>query len=469
MSGTWHVGEEKDRPGVYRRTENGGNIEVAGAEEGVGLAVVSGTWGPLNTPVLTDASEDVASIIGSGKGAKVITEMRTGGVNEIVVVRVGTGGKSAELTLKDDAEADVVTFTTLYPTSRKLSFTVKDSLDDDAARQAILYEGSKALESRTFASGSGEVDAIIEAFADSKYLVGKKKAAGSGTLAAVAQKAFVDGADPEVSTEAYNDGFAASEEESWDGVAVDSEDTAVHTLLQAFIERKFEEGEYPYFCVGEPKSVPFDTRIQHALSFNDEKGHYVLNSYVDSNGAVYEGYLLAARIVGMIISTPSNQTIMHEVISGAVKLNEKLTNAQIKKALRSGCIILTLNRSRQVWIEDDINTLVTLSGDQDEGWKSIRRMKTRFELMKRIDKTLEGLKVDNDTNGRATVISAIQDVLKAMEGENKLLPGGEVALDSKNPPKGNSAWFAIAPDDIETLKRMYLTYRFRFTPDTEEE
>lgn len=56
-----------------------------------------------------------------------------------------------------------------------------------------------------------------------------------------------------------------------------------------------------------------------------------------------------------------------------------------------------------------------------------------------------------------------------MEGEKKLLPGGEVALDSKNPPKGNSAWFTIAVDDIETLKRMYLTYRFRFTPDAEEE
>ena len=120
MSGSFRAGEEKERPGVYRRHDNAGGTEVAGAAEGVGLAVVSGTWGPLNKPMVTDASDDVASIIGSGKGANVITQMRIGGVNDIVVVRVGSGGTPATITLKDDKEADVVTLTTLHPTSRAL-------------------------------------------------------------------------------------------------------------------------------------------------------------------------------------------------------------------------------------------------------------------------------------------------------------------------------------------------------------
>ena len=105
MSGSFRAGEEKERPGVYRRHDNAGGTEVAGAAEGVGLAVVSGTWGPLNKPMVTDASDDVASIIGSGKGANVITQMRIGGVNDIVVVRVGSGGTPATITLKDDKEA----------------------------------------------------------------------------------------------------------------------------------------------------------------------------------------------------------------------------------------------------------------------------------------------------------------------------------------------------------------------------
>lgn len=95
MSGSWRVGEEKERPGVYRRHVNAGGSEIAGTAENVGLAVVSGTWGPLNKPVVTDASDDIASIIGSGKGANVITQMRIGGANTIMVVRVGSGGTPA--------------------------------------------------------------------------------------------------------------------------------------------------------------------------------------------------------------------------------------------------------------------------------------------------------------------------------------------------------------------------------------
>lgn len=170
MSGTWKVGETKERPGVYRRSENAGGTEVAGAEDGVGLAVVTGTWGPLNKPVRTEASEDVSSIIGSGSGANVITELRNGGTNEIVVVRVGTGGTAAEVTLKDGESADVITLTTLYPTSRELAVSVRESIDDDTLKQAIVHEGTKTLETVNFVAGEKEVDALVSAFADSSYV-----------------------------------------------------------------------------------------------------------------------------------------------------------------------------------------------------------------------------------------------------------------------------------------------------------
>ena len=448
MSGSFRAGEEKERPGVYRRHVNAGGTEVAGAAEGVGLAVVSGTWGPLNKPMVTDASDDVASIIGSGKGANVITQMRIGGTNDIVVVRVGSGGTPATITLKDDKEADVVTLTTLYPTSRAFTVTIKESLEDDTQKMAIIQEGTKELEAVTFAAGSAEVTGIIAALKNSAYVKAVKKADGTGKLKAVSQAKFAGGTDPTVNTEAYSAGFEASEEESWDGVAVDSEEPAVHMLLYTFINRKFEEGMYPYACVGEPKSVDLDTRIQHAAAFNDFKMHYVLNSWVGADGVVYEGYLAAARIIGMIIAVASNASLTHSVITGAASLNESLKNGVIKKALKAGCLVLSLSKSRQVWIEKAINTLTVLSADQDAGWKKIRRMKTRFELENRVDATLEAMdgSIDNNDNGRATVMSAIVDVLDAMAGESKVKAGGTVALDASNPPKGDSAWFSISVD-----------------------
>ena len=471
MSGSFRAGEEKERPGVYRHHVNAGGSDVAGAAENVGLAVVSGTWGPLNKPVITEGSDDVASIIGGGKGANVITQMRIGGANTIVVVRVGSGGTQASITLKDDADADAVTLTTLYPTSRAFTVTIKEFLEDDTQKMAIIQEGTKDLETVTFAAGSAEVAGIIAAFTNSAYVKAVKKADGSGKLKTISQSKFTGGTDPTVNTEAYDAGFEASEEETWDGVAVDSEEPAVHMLLYTFINRKFEEGMYPYACVGEPKSVAIDTRIQHAAAFNDYKMHYVLNSWVGTDGVVYEGYLAAARIMGMIIAVASNSTLTHAVITGAASLNESLKNAVIKKALKAGCLVLSLSKSRQVWIDKAINTLTVLSADQDKGWKKIRRMKTRFELEDRVDATIEnlGTSLDNDDDGRATVISAITDVMDAMVGEKKISPGGTVELDASNPPKGDSAWFHISPDDIDSMEIFYLTYRYRFAPEEEEE
>ena len=161
----------------------------------------------------------------------------------------------------------------------------------------------------------------------------------------------------------------------------------------------------------------------------------------------------------------------HTVISGATTLNEALTNAQIKKALKSGCIVLSLSKSRQVWIEKAINTLVNLAANQDAGWKKIRRVKTRYELMNRIEGTVEPMigTVDNDADGRAAIIAAAQRVVDAMAGEKKLLPGGTVTEDANNPATGDSAWFIVAVDDLDSIETIYLTFRFRFAADTEAE
>lgn len=474
MSGFFTVGETKERPGVYKRYENSGGVDTVGVAEDVGCAVVSGNWGPLNTPVRTDASVDISTVIGDGSGAKVIAEMRAGGLDEIIVVRVGSGGTPAKVTLQDttaDTAVDVVDLTALYPGDRAFSITIKDSLEDETLKQAILYEDTKILESVTFEAGENEVEGLVSALANSSYVKAEKKADGNGTLADVAQKKFTAGTNPTVNNTAYSDGFSASEAETWNMICVDTEDTAVHALLHAFISRIYEDGAYPMCVVSEPHTVDLEDRMAHAAAFNDEKVHYVLNSWVGADGTVYEGYLAAARIAGVIAASAANESVTHTVISGATTLNEALTNAQIKKALKSGCIVLSLSKSRQVWIEKAINTLVNLAANQDAGWKKIRRVKTRYELMNRIEGTVEPMigTVDNDADGRAAIIAAAQRVVDAMAGEKKLLPGGTVTEDANNPATGDSAWFIVAVDDLDSIETIYLTFRFRFAADTEAE
>lgn len=470
MSGFFSIGERKIRPGVYKRVVNAGSLEVAGARAGIGLAVGQSDWGELNVPTLISAGQDIEAVFGTGNLAKVISEMIAGGVQEIVAVRAGSGGSAATLVLKDTASTpvSVITLTAKCPGAVALAATIRDAVDEADTREFILYNGTKRIESVRFAAGLAEVDGLVAALAGSAYVTAAKDAAGSGTLADISQATFTAGTNPTADTAAYSAALAAAEAEEWDVICVDTVDPAVHAVVSAFCDRVYTAGLYPMAVIAEAASTALATRISHAIAYNSDKIVFLLNGWKDAAGETHDGYLAAARIGGMIAAAPANVSMTHRVVSGAVSLSEALTVAQINQALKSGCLVLTMSRSRQIWIEQGINTLVTLTADQDAGWKKIRRLRTRYELMRRIEETVEPLIgiTTNDENGRATIISAAQRVIDAMYGEGKLREGGEIAESAEYKAEGDSAWFDIAVDDLDSLEHIYLTFRFRFSPES---
>lgn len=472
MAGIFTIGETKARPGVYTRYENAGGVSLAGAVNGIGAAIIKANWGPLNQLVELDGANAVAPAFGSALTVDTITEMFTGGCSKVKAVRAGTGGTPTTISLKDDTNlVDVVTITAKYPGDRAFNVTIRDSLTNTEKRECIIYEGTTEFEKVEFtkgAAGIGEPAALVAAFANSKNFTATKVADGSKVMKAVAQSAMTAGTNPDVATAQYSTALDVLEAGKWNVLCVDTVDVAVHALVQAFIQRIYLAGAMPMACVSEPKTVDLDTRMSNAAAFNDEKMHYVLNSAYDASGNLYDGYKLAARIGGMIAAVASNTSLTHTVVSGLVSLAEPLTNSQIEKALTKGCLVLSVNANDQIWIESAINTLVTPSGNQDAGWKKIRRTKTRFELMDRIIATTDPLigKINNDSDGRATFMAAAQGVINAMIGEKKLLPGGTIYEDTNNPPAGDSAWFIIAVDDIDSIEKAYLTFKFRFSPES---
>ena len=119
-------------------------------------------------------------------------------------------------------------------------------------------------------------------------------------------------------------------------------------------------------------------------------------------------------------------------------------------------------------IRDRVNTLVAPAENQDDGWKKIRRIKTRFELLRRINAVADSLvgKVDNDNNGRATVISQMQGVGDAMREEGKLALC-TVTESTAYKASEDSAWFDIDVIDKDSMEHIYLTFLFRFSTSEE--
>lgn len=464
MAGTFTIGEVKKRPGVYYRRENAGGVSFAGAINGIGAGIIRANWGPLNVAVNFEPSTDVKKIYGMGRTEDLITEMFTGGISSGKFVRIGTGGTAPTIDL------EALTVTGAYVGDREFTLTIRDSLVGDN-RECIIYDGLTEFIKVEFKTGEDESEGAALAAAinaATKDFIAEPIDGKEDPLPEVAQKPFTAGTNPTTTAEEYSVGLAVLEATIFNVLCVDTEDPGVQALVNAFLNRTYNAGSFPLACLAEKKDIEIETRMTHAAAFNDEKIVYCLNSGIDASGNIYDGYRLAARIGGMVAAIPSNQSLAHTVISGYAGIAEPLTNTEVIKALGHGCLVLTENSSGQVWIEDDINTLTTISADQDAGWKTIRRVKTRYELMQRIVDTIDQLvgKINNDTDGRAAVVAAAQGIVNRMVGEKKLLDSTQVYGDETNPPQGDSAWFIVAVDDIDSIKKVYLNFRFRFAPET---
>lgn len=475
MPGTFTIGERKVRPGVYYRRTNGGNVPLAGANNGVLACIFQTNWGELNKEVDLDITmqNDLSDYFGDY--TEILREGFIGGATTIRAVRVGNDdGEVSKIILKGTSttistdtttstttEFDAVEISAAYVGDRKFLASVRTNLITDQ-RELIIYHDDVIFSRTTFSAGDDEASALVEAMKSNKNF--NARLIESGKLNDITQAELTGGKNPTVTVSSYDKGTNVLERFKWNCIVADSDSPAIAEVLSSFVAQSYETGHLGFFCVAGKSSQDFDDRIQTAAAYNDEKGVYVLNGWIGIDGTVFEGWLAAARIGGMIAAFPCETSLTHNVINNALELIEPLTNGEIIKAEQKGCLVLSLNDSDQVWIDSAITSLVTPDATMDAGWKKIRRTKTRFELMDRVNTTHDQLvgNINNDADGRATVIAAANAIINEMVAEKKLLLGSYCYEDTSHPAEGDSAWFILAIIDVDSLEKIYLTYEFRF-------
>lgn len=471
----FNIGEKKKRPGVYQRYENIGGLSVAGASDGVVACCIRSNCGELNKVHTFESIEAAKRVFGDdGENGTVdlLTEVFAGGAVKAYCVRVGNGGTKGTVKLKDTAEnpIDAVIMTAKSEGDRKLSYIIRNVLGGENKKEFIVLEETVELESIAFETGENEINNFIEAANKSDYFMFRKEAdyIGSLGIAETGQTEFPVGTNPIINNESYSNAFVLLEPYSFNAICVDTEESAVHILLSAYIDRIYKNGNIlPFAVIGEPTSVDFETRLNHAKSYNSYNVIYVGGGMIDSAGGRIEGYRAAARVAGMIASVSSNQSLTHKTIAGMTDVTEMLTNNQYEWTIDAGMLTFSLSSAGGVWIESAVTTLNLPQGEDDEGWKKIKRTKIRKELMNRVSMTIEPLigNINNDSDGRSAVMTAVQDLLNLMIIEGKLLDGAYIELDNSNPPQGDSAWFNIYADDIDSLEKIYFVYKFRYSPN----
>lgn len=467
------VGEKKKRPGVYQRYENVGGVSIAGATDGIVACCIRSNWGECNKVHTFESIEQAKLVLGNGGEngtVSLLTEIFTGGAKKVYCVRLGSDGTKGQTTLLDTENTQAIIMTAKSEGDRQLSYIIRKVLGDENTKEMIVLENTTEKERITFQSGENEIDNFLEATKQSNYFVFSKieHYQGNAGLSEVGQTDFTAGTNPTITNESYSNAFTLLEPYVFNTICVDTENIAVHTLLTAFIQKIYQNGNIlPFAVIGESTSVPFETRLAHAKAINSYNVVYVGGGAVDTLGQPLEGIRAAARMAGMVASTPSNQSLTHKVVTGMTDVMEMLTNSQYEQSIDAGMVTFSTSSSGNVWIESAVTTLNMPQGEDDEGWKKIKRTKIRKELMNRASATVEPLigNINNDGDGRATVLIAIGNLLALMYTEGKLLEGGYIEVDKNNLPEGDSAWFNIYADDIDSLEKLYFVYKFRYSPN----
>jgi len=472
MAVFYNVGENKTRPGVYQRHVNTSVVAPVSSQDGICAIPVQASWGPLGKVLANANTLDLirnygTGSYGSGYTVPAAAAMFDGGASVVYTYRMGTGGKKASISL-----AEGLTATAKYPGTMAISVSVQTKIGDDTQKRLQVYADTTLVEAFDFAAdGKAEGDNLVAAAKNSTYLDIAGAAATIPTLA-VASGALTGGENPTVTVNDYSTAFNAFETYYYNTIAIDVDDDenlSLSLLLQAYLDNAYKMGKLAIAVVGEKTTVAFADRCAHAKAFNDAKVVYLGGGF-KAGTENKDGVMAICYTAGVIASTPSNRGITHTAISGATELCEYLTFSQYEQAITSGMLMLSMSTSGVIWYDTGINTLVNPEpGTQDDGWKKIRRVKVRFELIDRLDRALSPKvgKVSANTDGIADVIQTAQRVLDQMANtEGKLSPGASFTEDPANPYAGDSAWFIIQADDIDSLEKIYLQYQFRYSQNS---
>ena len=471
----YNEGETKKRPGVYQRHMNVGTSVLGGAQNGICAIPVQAAWGPLGKVLKNTQAQELEKNYGTGAYSAGHTvpaakAMFDGGATTVYTYRLGTGGKNASKEITSG-----LTATAKYPGTMPISVAVQAKLGDTTKKQLLVYTGATLVETWEFAADTtAEGENLIAAVAGSKYIDVTAESTAPATVPAlaVASGALAGGENPVVTNTDYSTAFAALEPYYYNCIALDVDEDSNMTLgllLQSYLDNAYKLGKLGIAVVGEKSTVDFATRCTHARAFNDAKVVYLGHGYM--SGAVNkDGVMAICYTAGVIASTPANQGIVHAVVNGATDLCESLTFAQYEQAIDSGMLLFSMSPDGNIWYDSGVNTLVTPDvTTHDEGWKKICRVKVRFELIDRLDRVLAPKvgRVSADTDGIADIVQTGQRVLDQMvNSEGKLMPGATFYEDPAKPFSGDSAWFIISADDIDSLEKIYLQYHFRYSQNS---
>ncbi|WP_203638888.1 phage tail sheath family protein [Levilactobacillus wangkuiensis] len=444
--GTWTT-QNKRRPGAYINTKG---VAQAKPDTTLGRTLLINSeklnWG-ANGVTEVDAGTDFKAVLGTTldklvtlketlKGALTVLFLNTNSGEKATVAPEAlpwaftakyAGTKGNDLTIsveKDPADTTLVTITTLFGT-------------EVVNEQSLRTTNAAGLEANAYVdvafTAEGAAEKLDALSATTTYpLVG-------GTTKPTD---VTDVLNDVMGTENYNVVTTA-------GFAVDND---IHGLVAAATKRLREDEGYKIRAV-----VPG----QEGGTKYDYEGVSVVNNGVElTDGTVLTTTQAAGWFAGASSAADEATSLTYTAYPDAVAASPKRTNEQTITALNAGQVVFTTRRDGTVVVEQDINSLLTVTDDKPKSFQKNRTMRTLDTIAMNTSESFEDSfigKVGNDATGRglfkadrATYLQGLADarVIQAFDPE-------DITVDPGTDADAIVVTLGITP--IDSMEKLYMT------------
>jgi hypothetical protein len=483
---TWNQSDAQNnatRPGIYINFIGAAQSAVQVGAQGTVAIPVTADWGLLNGITDIEAEGSIPDAFGTGGNASLlISQALRGGASKVRAFRMGVAGSVAKATLvlNDVPVAPANTLTAKYEGARANAFTVKVAVNAvDATRKDVsIIEGGNTLEVFTVLDNTDLTNQIagnVSGINPSKYVTCVTTGTANRALANQAGALMAGGnSGGSVTTTEYSAALTALEVYDWNLlVPGDTASTAIQATVRAYIVRLRDEGHKAIAVMGGQSvagmsaaafTTEFNTMVANAISTstgNHEGVVQVFPGIVDELSNVsLSGAQSAARVAGMIAKNGFTGSITKED-TGAANVTYRMVNADIKKGLQNGLLMLTVDGDRAV-VESGINTLTTYTTAKPRDFRKIRLIRANDAVAQTLDDSLSSFvlgETNNNAVGRNFVLNLMVEALDVFRQAGAIDAGFTVGPDvARNLAADPDEFFAeVSYTPIDSIEKIFIS------------
>ncbi|WP_251948972.1 phage tail sheath C-terminal domain-containing protein [Levilactobacillus brevis] len=469
MAGGIWTAQNKRRPGAYINTKG---APQAQPDTDLGRTLLIGSadlgWGPSGV-VEVDNTTDFKAVLGAELSDTRLIPLRETLKGALTVLYLNqNGGEKAKV---EDAKLPW-NLTAKYAgtVGNTLTVTVEKDPDDETLITVKTLLGTSLVDEQvvrtTTASGlesNKYVDVVFTG--DATEPVGEVAASDGGAdFSAKAGQAKLDvlavstsyqlaGGTTKTSdvTEMLND-VLATENYNVVTTAGFAADNNIHSLVVAAVKRLRDEEGYKIRTV-----VP----VMEGASKYDHEAISVVNNGVELvDGSILTATQAAGWFAGAASAADAGTSLTYTAYPDAIAAAPKRTNEQTVNALNAGQVVFTTLRNGSAVVEQDINSLVTLTEDKPAAFQKNRVVRTLDTIATNTMETFQSQflgKINNDSTGRSLFKTDRVSYLKSLSDNAVIQPVDAVDLNVEPGEDRDAILVTLGVTPIDAMEKLYMT------------